>query len=252
MASLIRWEHCLWLARLEAILLALTLAERRDERTPGTAPGIAPGTARGLGGTPLELLLAICRHLRLLSAYAHACNAVHADYHSPLELMLSILSTPLAPDDDVRGGGGGGGGGGDGGGGGEGGFESSSHPSSFASGVKALEEALDEALLATADGAAAAVELHLPPPPPLDAPMRRACGYRLLLYLRHCLEGLTFPSGEPLPASKAAAARAQACAYLYDPELSSTRLRPLIDFDPVSDESMIAPRWLCDCSAIAL
>ena len=54
MASLIRWEHCLWLARLEAILLALTLAERRDERTPGTAPGPAPGTARLDSRLPFE------------------------------------------------------------------------------------------------------------------------------------------------------------------------------------------------------
>ena len=95
-------------------------------------------------------------------------------------------------------------------------------------------------MLHTPAGALAAVDALLPPPPPMRASSSNLCGYKLLLYLRHCLDGCAFPTGERLPPGTAVAARAQVCAYLYDPERSASRLRSLLGFDAASSLSILA------------
>ena len=225
--------------------LAILLTSAPAESPPGTALAAAPPPAATRctaaacarleacllalqpGEGPNELLLAVSRRLRLLSTHTRASNLA-ADFHSPLDVMLTTLIAPPPRE------------GGDACEAAAGRHVPAAAQGGWTAGVVAYADAAGMARLQTAHGALAAAEAYLPLPPRLESADVRACGYKLLLYLRHCLEGLAFPTGEPLPPERAAAARAQTCAYLFDPEHSSRRLAPLLDFDAVAALGVLA------------
>ena len=171
----------------------------------------------------LTPLLHASRRPRLLSAYTRACNVARLDFHSPLEAMLAALNEATSARTPSY-------------------LPLSTHPPHHHAELGALGASTEEAeaVLHTPAGALAAVDALLPPPPPMRASSSNLCGYKLLLYLRHCLDGCAFPTGERLPPGTAAAARAQVCAYLYDPERSASRLRSLLGFDAASSLSILA------------
>ena len=181
-----------WSVRLEACLLALevedpTAPNADDAGAADASGGTASGGSVSAGKAKralLQPLLSATRHLGLLSAYARTCSIALGDYRSPIIALLSALQG----------------------------------------------QALDAAGSAAADADAAGVagasgtltldwaqSRGLPAPPPLDEAARVAIGYKLLLYLRHCLAGFAFPSGERMPTlARVRSARRQACSYLYE------------------------------------
>ena len=151
--------------------------------------------------TPLPPLLAATRRLHLYSAYTRACNLSVSDYSAPIEALLAAMNGELAP-----------------------------LPSALL--VQPIDrDAMDSSLEHIN---------KLPTPPPLDNDGKRAVGYKLLLYLRHCLTGYTFPTGEAMPnPNDIIRARVQACSYLYD-QGSPGRLTQLLSLDATASIDVLA------------
>ena len=167
---------------------------------------MATATVEG-HATLLQPLLDSTRHLGLHSAYARACSVGAGDYSSPIAVLLEAMqgATPGAFAQDTG----------------------SKYGSSNGADLLA--------------GLSWARSRGLPEPVALDAAGRLAAGHTLLLYLRHCLAGFVFPTGERMRSlTRVRSSRRQACAYLFQHGHCKPRLEPLLALDATATLRVLA------------
>ena len=165
--------------------------------------------------TPLQPLLKVTQRLGLLSAYTRASNLAKRDYLSPLVLLLNAMRCgELDAESSEEGG--------------------PLMDETVGQGADTLQEDVNT-IPAEEEVWAREIDRRIEGLPTanlsVDATQRRAIGYKLLLYLRHCFTGYAFPTGDPLPPDEAALARQQTCAHLYDLHRHRSRLRLLLELD---------------------